>query len=132
MSYYFYWMFWELSKLVFGSFLLQFGVPTYTVFAIALLIGIYSFVEFKYGESITKYVNKYKKNPINKGKVWYNNGSDNFRLDPLDPIISNQNLVKGRLSFGMVRSEHTCPHCGKVGKGPNMKGYHFDKCKEKK
>lgn len=37
-------------------------VPTYTVFAIALLIGIYSFVEFKYGESITKYVNKYKKN----------------------------------------------------------------------
>lgn len=23
----------------------------------------------------------------------------------------------------------TCPHCGKIGKGVNMKRYHFDKCK---
>jgi group I intron endonuclease len=26
--------------------------------------------------------------------------------------------------------EYTCPHCSKVGKGPNMKRYHFDKCKD--
>lgn len=26
--------------------------------------------------------------------------------------------------------EYTCPHCSKVGKGPNMKRYHFDKCKQ--
>ena len=25
--------------------------------------------------------------------------------------------------------EYTCPHCAKVGKGPNMKRYHFDNCK---
>jgi hypothetical protein len=24
---------------------------------------------------------------------------------------------------------YTCPHCGKVGKGNGMLGYHFDKCK---
>lgn len=27
--------------------------------------------------------------------------------------------------------QYTCPHCGKIGKGPNMKRYHFDKCKLK-
>lgn len=26
-------------------------------------------------------------------------------------------------------TEFICPNCGKVGKGPNMKRYHFDKCK---
>ena len=25
--------------------------------------------------------------------------------------------------------EYTCPHCHKVGRGPNMKRYHFDNCK---
>jgi hypothetical protein len=25
----------------------------------------------------------------------------------------------------------SCPHCGLVGKGPNMKRYHFDSCKRK-
>ena len=27
--------------------------------------------------------------------------------------------------------EVTCPYCNKIGKGPNMTRYHFDKCKEK-
>ena len=27
--------------------------------------------------------------------------------------------------------ESTCPHCGKVGKGPSMKRWHFDNCKSK-
>lgn len=25
--------------------------------------------------------------------------------------------------------QYTCPHCDKIGKGPNMKRYHFDNCK---
>lgn len=25
--------------------------------------------------------------------------------------------------------EYECPHCGRIGKGPNMMRYHFDKCK---
>lgn len=25
--------------------------------------------------------------------------------------------------------EYICPHCNKIGKGPNMKRYHFNKCK---
>ena len=25
--------------------------------------------------------------------------------------------------------EHTCPHCGKIGKGPPMFQWHFDRCK---
>lgn len=27
--------------------------------------------------------------------------------------------------------EYVCPYCGKEGKGPNMKRYHFDNCKSK-
>lgn len=43
------------------------------------------------------------------------------------------NVLSGR-SYGKGikhnLKEKTCPHCGKVGKGPNMTRYHFDKCKE--
>jgi hypothetical protein len=28
----------------------------------------------------------------------------------------------------VTRSERTCPHCDKIGKGPNMTRYHFDNC----
>ena len=27
--------------------------------------------------------------------------------------------------------KYTCPHCGKIGKGPNMKRYHLDNCKHR-
>lgn len=30
----------------------------------------------------------------------------------------------------MNSTQHTCPHCLKQGKGPNMKRYHFDNCKK--
>lgn len=30
-----------------------------------------------------------------------------------------------------TQREHTCPHCGKVGKGPNMFVHHFNRCKFK-
>lgn len=29
----------------------------------------------------------------------------------------------------MNRKEYLCPHCGKLGRGPGMKRYHFDNCK---
>ena len=48
-----------------------------------------------------------------------------------DPIIKDKNLFKGRLSFKIVRTEMKCDICGKVGKGPNMKRYHFNNCKSK-
>lgn len=31
----------------------------------------------------------------------------------------------------MKRTESVCPHCNLVGKGPNMKRYHFEKCKHR-
>lgn len=30
-----------------------------------------------------------------------------------------------------VFAEVKCPHCGLIGKGPNMTRYHFDNCKKK-
>lgn len=32
---------------------------------------------------------------------------------------------------GKKKAELTCPHCSKVGRGGNMKRYHFDNCKHK-
>lgn len=63
------------------------------------------------------------------GTVWANNGVDNIRVD-----INNipAGFVKGRFKpYKAIRTEQTCPHCGLTGKGPNMKRYHFDKCKQK-
>ena len=62
---------------------------------------------------------------------WYNDGIKNYRLCHNDPIIKDKNLFKGRLSFKIVRTEMKCDICGKVGKGPNMKRYHFNNCKSK-
>lgn len=31
----------------------------------------------------------------------------------------------------VTRTEKVCPHCNKVGKGPNMSRYHFDNCKHR-
>ena len=30
--------------------------------------------------------------------------------------------------YTVTRSEKTCPHCNKTGRGPNMTRYHFDNC----
>ena len=42
------------------------------------------------------------------------------------------NILTGR-SYGKnikhVLLEKTCPHCNKIGSGPNMTRYHFDNCK---
>lgn len=36
---------------------------------------------------------------------------------------------KGSRAAGLL--QHTCPHCGKEGRGQSMFGYHFDNCKHK-
>lgn len=33
---------------------------------------------------------------------------------------------------GVKKHSYTCPHCKKEGRGPAMKRFHFDKCKERK
>ena len=42
-------------------------------------------------------------------------------------------LHKERFDAGThhFQKEHTCPHCGKIGKGVNMFKWHFDRCKRK-
>ena len=48
-------------------------------------------------------------------------GSHNF-------VGSNhKRLREGKHNF---TQEHTCPHCGRIGKGPQMFRYHFDNCKK--
>ena len=39
--------------------------------------------------------------------------------------------VFGAQKTAKVLKERICPHCGKIGKGPNMTRYHFDNCKVK-
>jgi hypothetical protein len=36
-----------------------------------------------------------------------------------------------KLSSPRICNVYECPHCGKIGKGPNMKRYHFNNCKRK-
>ena len=47
----------------------------------------------------------------------------------------NINLSKAKLGKKLavprICNEYECPHCGKIGKGPNMKRYHFNNCKKK-
>jgi hypothetical protein len=48
-------------------------------------------------------------------------GSHNF-------ILSNHKRLKeGKHNF---TQEHICPHCGRLGKGPQMFRYHFDNCRK--
>lgn len=46
-------------------------------------------------------------------------------------------IIKEKLSLAQTGKKHNlkeriCPHCSKVGKGPNMTRYHFENCKEYK
>lgn len=45
-----------------------------------------------------------------------------------DSNPNGRRLAEGSHNFLV---ERTCPHCNKVGKGPGMLRYHFDKCKSK-
>ena len=42
--------------------------------------------------------------------------------------LAQKRLTEGNHNFTI---EYTCPHCGSIGKGPMMKRWHFDKCKQK-
>ena len=50
-------------------------------------------------------------------------------LDPVfkahQSVVTKQQLDNGTHNFN---KESTCPHCGKVGKGPMMRRWHFDNC----
>lgn len=39
--------------------------------------------------------------------------------------------LKGNTYAAGPHPKRTCPHCGKIGGGPNMTRYHFEKCKWK-
>lgn len=45
-------------------------------------------------------------------------------VESIDPYISP--------FAGVPKQSYICPHCGKEGRGPAMKRFHFNKCKEKK
>lgn len=45
-------------------------------------------------------------------------GEKHHRFGKKYPKLGEQNRI-----------EYTCPHCGKIGKGPGMNRYHFDNCK---
>lgn len=43
----------------------------------------------------------------------------------------NREPVQKRGGWNVEHPVKECPHCGKIGRGPNMTRYHFDNCKEK-
>jgi hypothetical protein len=54
---------------------------------------------------------------------------DNGTHHLLGPEHNQKRINNGTHNFLV---EHTCPHCGKVGKSASMFYWHFDKCKHKK
>lgn len=62
-----------------------------------------------------------------RNTIWVNNGKENTRVNKNE---IPDGFIKGRLkNYTLNHTEMTCPHCNKIGKGPNMKRYHFDNCK---
>lgn len=64
---------------------------------------------------------------INRERV--ENGTHHF----LNGEISRQAQLKSiKDGTHITQKEYECPHCGKLGKGPIMFRYHFEKCKVRK
>lgn len=57
----------------------------------------------------------------------YGPRSQEFK-DHMSKLLSGRSYGKG-IKHNL--KEKTCPHCSKIGKGPNMSRYHFDNCKVK-
>jgi hypothetical protein len=55
----------------------------------------------------------------------YGPRSQEFK-DRMREVLTGRSYGKG-IKHNL--KEKTCPHCGKVGKGPNMTRYHFNNCK---
>ena len=45
----------------------------------------------------------------------------------------NEIRLLGASAAGKIQASiiHTCPHCGKIGKGPSMRRWHFSNCKSR-
>lgn len=89
-------------------------------------------VNWATGKKLQYASDKWKGNQLVAGTKWHNDGVKDYRLLPTDPLV--ETLKPGRLIRGNLGHDYpdvTCPHCGKVGSGGNMKRYHFDNCKSK-
>ena len=62
----------------------------------------------------------------NKGKPAWNKG----RTD-LPKMTSESNAKRSVAMKGREKPKTQCPHCNKIGGLPQMKQWHFDKCREK-
>lgn len=69
-----------------------------------------------------------KENNPTTNTIWVNDGTKSMRVRE-NEIPDGYEV--GRIMKKPTRKERTCPHCDKVGKGPNMTRYHFDNCKQK-
>lgn len=74
---------------------------------------------------------KGNKNP-NFGKI-FSAEERQLLSDKMSGIPKSDNTRKkmSDARTGYKYKELTCPYCGKIGSGPNMTRYHFDKCKLK-
>jgi hypothetical protein len=70
---------------------------------------------------------KYNNIELHKETIMENYGVTNVSQLPHVRKVVSDKMKARRANDKTV----TCPHCGLVGKGPNMKRYHFDNCKKK-
>lgn len=75
-----------------------------------------------------EYAEKMRNVSAKSNETRLESGSHNFLNSDIQKITALRRISDGTHNFTQV---HTCPHCGKVGKGPQMKRYHFDACKSK-
>ena len=59
--------------------------------------------------------------------AYYRSNPHQSKGKPAPAVVESNRRRKGETRH---RSTYTCPHCHLEGKGPNMKRYHFDNCKE--
>lgn len=75
-----------------------------------------------------EYVSKRRNDIIASNKARVESGAHNFLNSDIQKVTALRRISEGTHNFTQV---HTCPYCGKVGKGPQMRRYHFEACKSK-
>jgi hypothetical protein len=66
-----------------------------------------------------------------KGMVTVKDEDGNkFKVENNDPRYLSRELLHISVGLHYTHKERTCPHCGKIGRGPNMTRFHFNKCKK--
>lgn len=85
----------------------------------------------------------YGKEPWQKGKKFTDESKDKMRKTIGDSRKGHKHSLYGvamnddtkmKISNSLIGFRHDdreCPHCKKIGRGPNMTRYHFDNCKLK-